>query len=403
MTEFVMPTLGADMSAGTLIRWRKAPGEAVERGDIIADVETDKATIEVEVWTTGVIEKLLVEEGVKVPVGTPLALISANGAHAAPEAPAAPAAAPPLAPAAEPGRPVSPAVAPPEGHRLLVSPSAKHLAEELGVDLAAVAGTGPGGRIQRRDVEGAAATPREEPPPAPEPAPAASAAPPEADDRQAAMRRAIAASMARSKREIPHFYLWSTIDMTAAVRWLQDENEQRAVTDRLLPGVLTIKAAALALRQVPELNQLWQGEAAVPSERINVGVAISLRGGGLVAPAIHDTDGLTLDELMTAFGDLVARARAGRLRSSEYSDPTITVTSLGERGVEGVLPVIFPPQVAIVGFGTMVDRPLVHDGQLLVCPSVTASLAADHRITDGHRAAHFLNVLDDLLQKPEEL
>ena len=398
--EFVMPTLGADMSAGTLIRWRKEPGDAVGRGDIIADVETDKATIEVEVWTDGVVERLLVEEGVKVPVGTPLALISENGAAAVP-APAAEPAAVVEAPPVVPPSPVpAPVVPPPVEHRLLVSPSAKHLADELGVDLSTVTGTGPGGRVQRRDVEQAAASAKAAaPPPPPEP----EAAPPVADDRQAAMRRAIAATMARSKREIPHFYLWSTIDMTNAVRWLQDENEQRAVSDRLLHGVLTLKATALALRQIPELNQLWADEAAVPCERVNVGVAISLRGGGLVEPAIHDADTLTLDELMRAFRDLVARARAGRLRSSEYSDPTITVTSLGERGVEGVLPVIFRPQVAIVGFGTMVDRPLVHDDQLLVCPSLTATLAADHRVTDGHRAAHFLNVLDDLLQKPEEL
>ena len=402
-TEFVMPTLGADMSAGTLIRWRKAPGEHVERGDVIADVETDKATIEVEVWAEGVIEKLLVDEGVKVPVGTPLALISGNGAAPPPAAEAAPA--PGAQPAPEmPAPPAAPAAAAVE-HRLLVSPSAKHLADELGIDLAVVTGTGPGGRIQRRDVEQASVVAKEvSPAPAVEPTPEVAPTPStEGEDRQAAMRRAIAASMARSKREIPHFYLWATIDMTTAVRWLQDENEQRAVTDRLLPGVLTVKATALALRQVPELNQLWQGESAVPSEPIHVGVAIALRGGGLVAPAIHDTDQLSLDELMKAFRDLTSRARAGRLRSSEYSDPTITVTSLGERGVEGVLPVIFPPQVAIVGFGTMIDRPLAHDGQLLVCPSVTATLAADHRVTDGHRAAHFLNVLDDLLQKPEEL
>jgi pyruvate dehydrogenase E2 component (dihydrolipoamide acetyltransferase) len=382
--EFVMPTLGADMNAGTLVRWRMEPGDTVARGDIIADVETDKATIEVEVWTAGVIEQLLVEPGVKVPVGTPLALIREDGA-----APAAPRPAPAVKPELE-------------QPRLLVSPSAKHLADERGVDLAAVDGTGPGGRIQRADVERTAAAERA----AAEPAPSAEA-PTEAaeakEDRQAAMRRAIAASMARSKREIPHFYLWSTIDLTNAVRWLQEENEQRAVTDRLLHGVLLLKGAALALRSVPELNALWQEEGAVPSDRVHVGVAIALRGGGLVAPAIHDTDELSLDELMKAFRDLVARARAGRLRSSEYADPTITVTSLGERGVEGIVPVIFPPQVAIVGFGTMVERPWVHDDQLLVCPVVTATLAADHRVTDGHRAAAFLTTLDELLQKPEEL
>jgi pyruvate dehydrogenase E2 component (dihydrolipoamide acetyltransferase) len=404
-----MPALGADMSAGTLLRWLKAPGDPVERGEIIAEVHTDKADIEVEVFTSGIVEKLLVEPGTEVPTGTPLALIQENGAAPSPT----PAAAPVVASAVEPVPAVATPAAEPEQapvsvaeqHRLLVSPSAKQLARELGVDLESVTGSGPGGRIQRVDVQraaepGAPAVPSSAPPsPLEVPPPVAAAG----EDKQAAMRRAIAASMARSKREIPHFYLWSAIDMTNAVRWLQDENEQRAVADRLLHGVLLIKATALALRNVPELNQLWREEGAAPSESIHVGVAISLRGGGLVAPAIHDTDELSLDELMKAFRDLVTRARAGRLRSSEYADPTITVTSLGERGVEGILPVIFPPQVAIVGFGTMVDRPLTHDGQLLVSPVVTASLAADHRVTDGHRAAAFLNVLDELLQRPEEL
>jgi pyruvate dehydrogenase E2 component (dihydrolipoamide acetyltransferase) len=396
MGEFVMPALGADMSAGTLIAWRKAPGDAVARGDIIAEVHTDKADIEVEVFTTGVIEKLLVEPGAEVPVGTPLALIRDDG-----KAPAS-AAAPP-----------APAEAPP---RLLVSPSAKVLAEELGVDLGAVRGTGPGGRIQRCDVEtAAAAAPPPAPPapapapPAPAPAPAAPAPAPaapaaaEAEDRKAAMRRAIAAAMARSKREVPHFYLSETLDLSAALRFLSDENSHRSVQERLLPGVLLLKAVALALRDVPELNATWQDEKVVGSDRIHLGVAIFLRGGGLVAPALHDADTLSLDELMRGFRDLVTRARAGQLRSSELSDPTITVTSLGERGAEAAFPIIFPPQVAIVGFGRIVERPWISDGQILPCPVVTATLAADHRVTDGHRAGAFLIALERRLKEPETL
>jgi len=381
MGEFVMPTLGADMSAGTLIAWCKQPGDTVARGDIIAEVHTDKADIEVEVFVSGVIEKLLVEPGQQVPVGTPLALIRENG----------------KAPAAAPGpEPAAPAA---ERARLLVSPSAKSLAEELGVDLSAVHGTGPGGRIQRRDVEQAAAA-------APAPAPAAPAPPPapaQAEDRQAAMRRAIATAMARSKREAPHFYLSETIDLSRATGWLAEENLRRPVPDRLLPGVLLLKAAALALREVPELNATWQGEQVVRSDAVHLGIAIFLRGGGLVAPALHHADELSLDELMHGFRDLVSRARAGSLRSSELSDPTITVTSLGERGAETVLPIIFPPQVAIVGFGRLVERPWISGGQLLPCPVVTATLAADHRVTDGHRASAFLTALDRLLQEPEDL
>jgi len=217
------------------------------------------------------------------------------------------------------------------------------------------------------------------------------------------MRRAIAAAMSRSKREAPHFYLSETIDLSASLRFLADENLHRSVQERLLPGVLLLKAAALALREVPELNATWQGEEAVRSERIHLGVAIFLRGGGLVAPALHDADTLSLDELMHAFRDLVTRARAGQLRSSEFSDPTITVTSLGERGTESAFPIIFPPQVAIVGFGRIVERPWISDGQIVPCPVVTATLAADHRVTDGHRAGAFLIALNRLLQEPERL
>jgi pyruvate dehydrogenase E2 component (dihydrolipoamide acetyltransferase) len=209
--------------------------------------------------------------------------------------------------------------------------------------------------------------------------------------------------MSRSKREIPHFYLGQTIDMSRSLAWLGQENLRHPVTERLLHGVLLIKAVALALREVPELNATWAGDELVRRDDVNVGVAISLRGGGLVAPALHHTDELSLEELMHAFRDLVSRARAGSLRSSEMSDPTITVTSIGERGVESIFGVIFPPQVAIVGFGTLVERPWISEGQILPCPVVNTSLSADHRVTDGHRASQFLAAVDRLLQEPEEL
>ncbi len=416
MADFVMPSLGADMSAGTLAAWLKQPGDAVKRGDIVAVVHTDKADVEVEVFTSGVIERMLIEPGTEVPVGTPLAVIREDGAAAAPApvapAPAAPAAAAPLPPTPAAAAP-APAPAMPAEHRLLISPSARQLAHELGIETDALAGSGPGGRVQRRDVEAAAAAreaaSREAAAPAPVPAPPPAVTTPSAAplspaaERSAAMRRAIAASMSRSKREIPHFYLGQTIDMSSAIAWLGQENLRRPVTERLLHGALLIKAVALALREVPELNATWEADEAVRRDDVNVGVAIALRGGGLVAPALHHTDELTLEELMHAFRDLVSRARAGSLRSSEMSEPTITVTSLGERGVESVFGVIFPPQVAIVGFGTLVERPWITEGQILPCPVVTASLSADHRVTDGHRASAFLAAVDRLLQEPEEL
>ena len=215
------------------------------------------------------------------------------------------------------------------------------------------------------------------------------------------MRRAISAAMARSKREIPHFYLSETLDLSRTSQWLAEENLRRTVQDRLLHGVLLLKATALALREVPELNATWRGESVVQIDAVHLGVAIFLRGGGLVAPALHDADTQSLDELMHGFRDLVSRARGGMLRSSELSDQTITVTSLGERGAETVQPIIFPPQVAMVGFGRLVERPWISEGQLLPCPLVAATLAADHRVTDGHRASAFLRALSRLLQEPE--
>ncbi len=217
------------------------------------------------------------------------------------------------------------------------------------------------------------------------------------------MRRAIARSMSHSKREIPHYYLATHVDLDRALSWLEIRNEERPITGRVLPAAMLLKATALALRQTPDLNGHFIDDGFRPSEAIHVGVAVSLREGGLVAPAIHDADLLDLDELMTGLRDLVNRARSWRLRSSEMSDPTITVTNLGDRGVETAYPVIIPPQVAIVGFGKVSEMPVVVDGQVVVHPVVHATLAGDHRVTDGHRGGLFLDALDRLLQEPEKL
>jgi pyruvate dehydrogenase E2 component (dihydrolipoamide acetyltransferase) len=274
----------------------------------------------------------------------------------------------------------------------------------LGLDLAQVQGTGPGGAISVADVEKAAEATRALPPPA-----AGPPAPPErrpsvpSADRYAAMRQAIAAAMSRSKREIPHYYLETHIDMQRALAWLEGENLKRPVTGRLLSAVLLLKAVALAIREAPEMNGFWVEGAFQPSEAVHVGVAISLRHGGLVAPALHDTDLKSLDELMAELRDLVTRARAGTLKSSEMSDPTITVTNLGEQGVETAFGVIYPLQVALVGFGKITERPWAVEGMLGVRPILTATLAADHRASDGHRGGLFLAAINRLLQEPEKL
>ncbi len=407
MAEFVMPKLGADMIEGRLVAWYKKPGEAVQRGDIVAEVETDKGDIDVEIFTSGVIDRILVEPGETVPVGRLLATIREADAAA----PAATEAGPPRAAPVQPSAPAAfaadarPAVsraAPAGPARLVISPSARKLARELGVEPSIVKATGPGGAITRQDIEQAAAAGAKAAASqvAASSAPAPSASP---ADRIARMRQTIAAVMSRSKREIPHYYLSTTIDMHKARVWLTEENLKRSVEDWLIYGVLLLKAVALALREVPELNATWDGEKVVLSRAIHVGVAISLRQGGLVAPALHDADKQSLDDLMKKFRDLVQRTRAGSLRGSELSDPTITVTSLGEQGVESVFGIINPPQVALVGFGKIVERPWVVDGQVVPRSVITATLSADHRVSDGHRGGVFLNAVDRLLQEPEKL
>lgn len=381
-----MPKLGADMTAGKLIAWHKKPGDTVRRGDIVAEVETDKGVIEVEIFTSGRIERLLIQPGESVPVGTALATVKEEGVPAAPVAGEALQPPPPVAPLPPTPTPPVPGTA---ISRLRISPSARELARKLDVDPTTVQGTGPRGAITREDIERAAASRIVTTPPA--------------ADRQTRLRQAIAAAMSRSKREVPHYYLSTAIDMHRAMAWLVEENAKRAVTDRLLPGVLLLKAVALALREVPELNGTWADGRAVPSQAIHVGVAIALRQGGLMAPALHDTDRQSLDELMPNLRDLVSRARAGSLRSSELSDPTITVTSLGDQGVETVFGIIYPPQVAIVGFGKIVERPWVVEGQVVARPVVTATLSGDHRVSDGHRGGLFLAAVDRLLQEPSKL
>ncbi len=384
-----MPSLGADMESGTLVDWRVKPGDAVKRGDVVALVETEKGVIEVEIFESGVIDSLIVQPGEKVPVGATLAFV--RGDRATVEAQPAPKPAPipamekkPIAPAAE--------IKAVEALRPRISPLARKRAQELGVDLAAVVGTGEGGSVTSVDVERAAG-----PPAAPKLPPVPK------EEPYAAMRRVIAAAMARSKREIPHYYLAATIDMRRSLDWLAAENSRRPVTRRLLHSVLLIRAVALAAREAPEMNGFWTDGAFHSSERIHVGVAISLRQGGLVNPAIHDADTKGLDELMEAMLDLVNRARTGHLRSSEISDGTITVTNLGERGVEGVFGVIYPPQVALVGFGKVADRPVAIEGMLGIRPVVQATVSGDHRASDGHRGGRFLSAIDRLLQEPEKL
>ena len=394
MIEFKLPSLGADMDKGKLLEWRVKPGDRVKRGDIVAVVDTSKVAVDVEIWNDGTVHELIAQPGVTIEVGTVIATLLEPGempeaAEAQRRTRPAPAAVPVQA---EPTVIATATVPAPVGERRRVSPVARRRAVELGVDAEAVAGTGPHGSVTLEDVERAAAQAKAAPKP-----PAAAAG------KQAEMRRSIAAAMSRSKREIPHYYLSELVPLQSATLWLQAENAQRPLTERVLMAALFLKAIALACEKYPDMNGLCRDGTFAPAASVHVGVAISLRQGGLIAPAIHDVQQKSLTQLMQDLTDLVKRARAGSLRSSEMSDPTITVTNLGDQGVESVFGVIYPPQVALVGFGRVAEQACVVDGGLRIIPAVMASLAADHRVSDGHRGALFLAEIHRLLQQPETL
>ena len=407
--EYRMPALGADMDSGTVVEWHVAAGSRVKRGDVVAVVETDKGAIDVEIFEDGVVAELLVQPGTKVPVGTPLALLDVEGSSPSPTAvgegrgegsrpsPSL------LGEGGGEGSRPSPASArerAPEGRvrapgpaaRVKISPAARIRARELGVDVSILKGSGPDGAITRDDVELAG----KEGKPSPQPSPAKAG-----EGEKKSMRDAIAASMSRSKREIPHYYLSLTADVTPAIDWLTAHNAAVPVTERLLFAALLVKAVALACQHEQGFSGYFRDSRYEEAPAVHVGVAVAIRGGGLVAPAILDTATKPLPALMAEFRDLVARARAGRLKASELAAPTIILTSLGDSPVESVFPIIQPPQVAIVGAGAVLPRPWVYEGQLAIRQLCTLSLGADHRVTDGRLGAQFLGRIARLVAAPD--
>ncbi|CAD5379586.1 Dihydrolipoamide acetyltransferase component (E2) of acetoin dehydrogenase complex [Pseudomonas sp. OF001] len=391
MIEFRMPALGADMDAGTLLEWQVAPGDSVRRGQVVAVVDTAKAAVEIECWQEGTLFELLIQPGDKVAVGTPIATLLEAGesAETAPRTPRPTIAATPKPAQPQPAPAAATTGTAPTG-RPRISPAARRRAAELGLDASALSGTGPQDSVTLADVEAAAAS---------RPA----AVPATAQQRHAAMRQAIAAAMSRSKREIPHYYLSETVPMGTALDWLAAYNAELPLERRLLSGVLVLKAVALALRDYPQLNGHWIDGAFQPGPGIHLGVAVALRQGGLIAPALHDVAAKPLDQLMAELGDLVQRARSYSLRSSELSEATLTVTQLGDQGVDGVFGVIYPPQVALVGVGRIAERPWVADGKVRALATAQFSLAADHRASDGHYGARFLAEVRRRLQEPDSL
>ncbi len=376
------------MESGTLVEWLVEPGTLIRNGDVIATVETQKGLFEIEAFEDGILGEPLVQEGEEVPVGTVLAVIDAGkGAEAQTTKPVAAQA------EATEERPPSEVFQ----ERILASPAARRRAVELGVDLNAILGTGPDNVIQINDVEQAAkqrgvTKDKDE-----------TSVQPSSVDADAGMRKAIAAAMSVSNREIPHYYLESDMDMTTPLEWLEAENARKSIRERILPAALLLKAVALALRDVPQLNGYWVNDQLQMQSGIHIGFALALRSGGLLTPALHDVDTKPLAELMQTVGDVIERARNGRLRGSEMTDATVTVTNLGDRGVKTVLGVIYPPQVALIGFGRIAERPVVDQGKVVVRRCLTATLAGDHRATDGHTGALFLDALNRHLQKPEAL
>jgi pyruvate dehydrogenase E2 component (dihydrolipoamide acetyltransferase) len=373
-SEFRLPALGADMESGTIVQWNVAPGDKVRRGQVVAVVDTDKGAIDVEIFEDGVVRELVVPTGTQVPVGTVIARLETD------------------APAA------GPAV------RAKISPAARLRARELGVDVSTLRGTGPDGAITIDDVDRARPTAEPTPqPPSPGPVPTQVTAGETVGAAATGMREAIASAMSRSKREIPHYYLSLTTDVTVATEWLSQRNAALPVTERLLFAALLVKAVALACREVHGFSGFFRDGHYEESPAVQVGIAVALRGGGLVAPAIMDTADKPLPVLMEEFRQLVMRARAGRLRASELAAPTIVLTSLGDSAVDAVFPIIQPPQVAIVGAGPVVVRPWVVDGRVEPRSVVTLSLGADHRVTDGRLGAQFLARIAARVAVPSEL
>jgi pyruvate dehydrogenase E2 component (dihydrolipoamide acetyltransferase) len=423
MIELRLPSFGADMDDALFVQWNVQPGQAVKQGDIACVVETQKGAIDVEVWQAGTVARLVAEPGDRLPVGHLLAVLAAEGedwhavaeAHLAAQAKAeaeaalqgaaampagagspatsTPGAAPvvasgiaaPLPAGTAPPAPAAPAPAaaaaePGAEAGVRASPAARKRAAELGVDLQALAASLGGRPLSLTDVERAgAASPAEN------------------------MRAAIAAAMARSKREIPHYYLGCEIDVEAAVQWLERFNATRPVAERVLFAALALKAVGLALRDAPQLVGRFADGRFEPAKAIHLGVVTALRGGGLVVPTVHHADALPLPELMQHLADALARARRGQLRSSDLADSTVTVTNLGDLGTDTVYGVIYPPQVALIGLGQVAPRPVVRNGQVVAARTVHATLAADHRVSDGLVGARFLGALRERFQQPETL
>ncbi len=409
MNEVVMPKMGYDMTEGTIVRWRKEEGDEVARGEVIAEVETTKVTVEVEAYTGGVLRKILVSEGQTVPVGHVIAVIADRDepiAGVEEKAPVAEKAAP-VATGAPRGEAAVAVKAGDGASRIAASPIARRIAREQGVDLQLIRGTGPGGRIVKEDVESfVARKPVEAPRPAPTPVAAAPAAAPHDlpyEERDLSrIRQTMARRMAESKSSAPHFYVTSDIDMTQALKLRKGLNELTGEGARISVTDMLVKGAAKTLQDFPEANASFAEGKLRIYRRINIGIAVAL-DQGLVTPVIPDCDKKPLRQIAQEAKELVERARTGRLRPEDFTPGTFTISNLGMFDVDEFVAIINPPEAAILAVGSVIPRPVVVDSEVKVADRMRVTLSADHRVLDGATAARFLQRFKVLLEHPLHL
>jgi len=396
MAEITMPKMSDTMLEGKVIRWLKHEGDQVAEGEPIAEIETDKANVEMEAFEAGVMKQILVKEGETVPVGQPIAVLETLEAEEMP-----PVTAPPPSEAA-PAIEEKP-LAPPEAERVKASPLARRMAEEKGIDLSRIQGTGPDGRITESDVENylrqtqaAAAPPPVIEAPSP-PKPPAIEVPTE-ERELSRMRKTIAERMARSKQTIPHFYVTSEVEMDWASR-MRDELNMDESQARVSFTDMVIKACALALAGFPEVNASYSEDKLLMHEEINIGLAVALEDG-LIAPVVHNADKKSLRRIASETRELAQRARENNLRATDYTGGTFTVSNLGMFDVESFAAIINPPESACLAVGTIREVPVVVDGQVAVSKRMKATISADHRVLDGAVAAKFLQEVKRRLESP---
>ena len=401
-TNVLMPQMGYDMREGTVVRWYKQEGETVNRGEVIADIETDKATVEFEAYTGGVLGRIVAAEGVAVPVGNLIAIITEPGEAVPEPAVAAPPAAAEPAPAAtpEPAAVVAqPAAAPPADGQVRASPIARRLARERGIDLALLTGTGPNGRVVEQDVLDYQPVAETAPAPA---AASAAAAPADSRIELSRMRQTIARVTADSKSTAPHFYVTAEIDMGKAMALRRDVNDAASPENRVSVNDLMVKACALALAAHPKFNSFFRGDHLEVHGAMNIGIAIALETG-LILPGVSNCESKTLLQIAAATKDLIDRANNGSLRNEEYSSTTFSISNMGMFDVESFTAIIYPPHAAILAVGSVKEQPVVRDGQLAVGQMMKATLSTDHRVADGAEAAMFLMEIKRVLENPVAL